>query len=66
MFLSIPVVSTNRGKYFINSFRDQSRKCLDQFERSLINFADTYEVGNDINNAVCLFHEKLYEMNNSW
>ena len=64
VFIAFPAVSTNRGEYFIKSFRDHSKECLDRFERSLINFADTYVVGNDINNAVCLFQEKINEMYN--
>ena len=62
---SFPVVSTNGGENLIKSFRDHSKECLDRFERSLINFVDTYEAGNYINNAVCLLQEKLYEMYNS-
>ena len=47
------------------SFRDHGKICFDLFERSLINFAYAYEVGNDINSTVCSFHNKLYEMYDS-
>ena len=65
VFIAFQVVSTNRGEYFIKSFRYQSKECLDRFQGSRINFANTYEVRNDINNIVCLFQENLYEVYSS-
>ena len=64
IFITFPVVSANRGEYFIKCFRDQSKECLDCFERSLSNYVDAFVVGNDINNAIYLFLEKLYDMYN--
>ena len=29
IFIAFPVVSSNRGEYFIKSFRDHSKECLD-------------------------------------
>ena len=65
VFITFPVVSANKSEFYIKSFRDHSKKCLDLFERSLKSFAEAYEVGNDINNAVCLFQDKLFEMYDS-
>ena len=40
VFIAFPVVSTNKGEYFIKYFRDHSKECLYLFEISLINFSD--------------------------
>ena len=61
VFITFPVVSTIGGEYIIKSFRDHSKECLGSFERSLINFAGTYEVGNDINNKFVRFRIKTIQ-----
>ena len=48
VYFAFPVVSTNRGKYFIKSFGDNSRECLYRIERSLIKYDDAFKVGNNI------------------
>ena len=55
IFITFPVVSANRGEYFIKSFRDHSKECLDLFESSFSIYTGAFIVGNDINNAVYLF-----------
>ena len=62
IFITLPVVSCNRGGYFVTFFRDHSKECLDRFERSLNNYAGASVVGNDINNAVYEIIEKLYHI----
>ena len=63
LFFTFPAVSGNRGEYFIKSFRDHSKECLDRSEGFLSNYVNAFFVGNDIK-TVFLF-KKTYDMYNS-
>ena len=65
IFITFPIVSANRCEYFITSFRDHSKKYLDRFERFLGDYVDAFDLGNNIDNAVYLFLEKLYDTSES-
>ena len=60
IFIKFPVVYANIGEYFIKSFRDYYKEYLDRFEKFLSNYVDSFDVGNDINNAVYLFFIKKF------